>query len=144
MPVLDNQRHELFAQGIAKGQSQREAYIAAGYTQSKSASVTDAAASRLLSDVRVQTRVQELKTKAAERATITLEGWIEEGAELMRKAATAGDHAAASQQFERVAKVAGFWIDRSEGSQVVRTVSAEPMTAEQWQQQHAAEQPPLN
>lgn len=144
MPVLNNAKHELFAQGIAKGESQRQAYIAAGYTASINPDVTDAAASRLLRDVRVSARVQELQNKAAARAEITLESWIQEGAELMRAALAAGDSTAASQQYERVAKVAGFWIDRSEGSQVVRSVSAEPMTPEQWEQQHAAKPHAVN
>ena len=42
MPVLENQRHELFAQGIAKGQSQREAYQNAGYTATGAAADVNA------------------------------------------------------------------------------------------------------
>jgi phage terminase small subunit len=144
MPTLDNPKHELFAQGIAKGQSQREAYRNAGYTCSTKPDVTDAAASRLLRDVRVQARVAELQHNAAKRAEITLESWIEEGAELMRAAKLAGDHTAASQQYERVAKVAGFWVEKSESTQTLRGFSAQPVTPEQWQQQYAADSQPLN
>ena len=70
--------------------------------------------------------------------------FLEQGAELFQAAKAAGDHSAASAQYQRLATVAGVWVEKSEGSQVVRTVSAEPMSAEQWQQQHAAPAPPLN
>lgn len=72
MPVLENYRHELFAQGIAKGKSQRDAYNTAGYDCATD-DTTDANASRLLSDARVSARVQELLSLGAKRAGITLE-----------------------------------------------------------------------
>lgn len=124
---------------MAKGASQRDAYLKAGYTPSSKDNVTDAAACRLFSDVRVQARMVELQHKAAERVEITLESWIAEGAELMRSAVKAGDHAAASQQFERVAKVAGFWVEKSESTQTVRGFSSKPITPEQWQEQFVPE-----
>lgn len=70
MPILDNVRHELFAQQMAKGVGQADAYIAAGYKVSESA--TPAAASRLWSDPAVRARVDELKGAAAERTEITI------------------------------------------------------------------------
>lgn len=143
MPVLDNQKHELFAQAIAKGASQREAYRKAGYTASGAAA--DVNACKLLSDTKVSDRVKEIQATAANRVSITLESWIEEGADLMRKALAAGDSAAASQQYERVAKVAGFWIEKTESTQTLRGFSSKPTTAEEWQQQYAAaDSQPLN
>jgi phage terminase small subunit len=70
LSVLDNAKHELFAQAIAKGQSGREAYKAAGYV-TKTDDVADAAASRLLRDVRVEARVKEILAGAAEQAGVT-------------------------------------------------------------------------
>lgn len=144
MPVLANQKHELFAQAIAKGASQREAYCKAGYTQSSKPNVTDAAASRLFSDVRVQARIAEILERAADSVNYDLAWFLEQGAALFKAAKDAGDHSAASAQYQRLATVAGVWVEKTEGSQVVRTVSAEPMTPEQWQQQHAAPNQPLN
>ncbi|MDT2024554.1 terminase small subunit [Methylocella sp. CPCC 101449] len=72
MPVLDNPRHELFAQAIAKGASQREAYKSAGY-EAGADTVVDAAASRLLSDVKVKLRIAELLEVAAQAAGATAE-----------------------------------------------------------------------
>ncbi len=65
MPVLPNARHERFAQELAKGSSQTEAYLAAGYKGDKTA------ASRMSTNVNVQARVAELKEAIAERAEIT-------------------------------------------------------------------------
>ncbi len=65
MPILPNQRHEAFAQALAKGNSASEAYIAAGYKDSRSA------ASRLSTNVNIAARVVELQGKAAEKAEWT-------------------------------------------------------------------------
>ena len=84
MPALDDARRELFAQGVAKGVSATNAYIAAGYkTNAKAAAVS---ANRLLKRVDVATRVQELlerrqhieekaTEKAIEKTAITKE-WV--------------------------------------------------------------------
>lgn len=66
MSALANARHERFAQELAKGKSQTDAYIEAGYK----GDVT--AASRLSRNVKVQDRVAELKERAATRAEITV------------------------------------------------------------------------
>lgn len=66
MPVLDNARHERFAQELAKGASQVEAYEKAGYKPN------DGHAARLAGNGRVKDRVAEIQGKAAERAEITI------------------------------------------------------------------------
>ena len=52
MPVLNNARHELFAQAVAIGMSATAAYTKAGYTATGNAA--EAAASRLLRKVKVR------------------------------------------------------------------------------------------
>ena len=59
MPILENQRWELFSQGIAKGLTQGEAYVQAGYRPSPSAP------SRLFENVRIKERVDELVGRKA-------------------------------------------------------------------------------
>jgi len=113
MAILANAKHEAFARSIAKGMSGREAYRGAGYAQS-SDSVTDAAASRLLSDVKVQARVAELQDRAAESTVTTIESLIEAGWQIVKNAQADKQHAAASQTIERIAKIAGLWIEKSE------------------------------
>lgn len=66
--VLANPKHERFAQELAKGKSQAEAYEAAGYAKSRSA------ASRLAEDVNICERVAELQTRVAVRTEITVAG----------------------------------------------------------------------
>lgn len=65
MPALKNTRHERFAQELAKGKSQAEAYEAAGYNPSRSA------AARLAADVNICARVSELAERVAARTEIT-------------------------------------------------------------------------
>ena len=56
---------------MVAGRSQRQAYLSAGYTCCDEAA--DAAAPRLLGDVRVARRIAELQGKAAEKVEITVE-----------------------------------------------------------------------
>lgn len=69
---LDNPKHELFAQEIAKGQTQAEAYEKAGYKPSESN------ASTLRSNQKVSDRVAELLASSAERAEITIANVMKE------------------------------------------------------------------
>lgn len=72
MPVLANPKHELFAQELAKGVGQTEAYLLAGYRGDKTA------ASRLSTNVNIQARVAEILAAGAERAEITREMVVRE------------------------------------------------------------------
>lgn len=74
MPILADVRHERFAQEIVKGKTQGEAYIAAGYS-AKSLAVASAGATRLLKDAKIGARIQELREKAAEKATLD-RAWV--------------------------------------------------------------------
>lgn len=65
MPVLRNHKHEAFAQGLAKGMSASEAYVAAGYSESRSA------ASRLSTNVNVKRRVADIQAKVSDKAEWT-------------------------------------------------------------------------
>lgn len=69
MPALQNARHERFAQELAKGKSASEAYVAAGYGESRSA------ACRLSTNVNVVARLSELTERAADRAVID-KAWV--------------------------------------------------------------------
>jgi phage terminase small subunit len=74
MPVLQNPKHEKFAQELAKGQHAGKAYALAGYKPS------DANASKLAKKVRH--RVLEITTKAAEKTGITVERILNELAKI--------------------------------------------------------------
>lgn len=62
MPILDNPRHERFAQYLLKGKSATEAYVMAGYKGDRTA------ASRLSTNANIKARVAELQASAASRA----------------------------------------------------------------------------
>lgn len=66
MPALKNARHERFAQELAKGKSQTEAYELAGYKPSRSA------ATRLAADVSICERLSEMQEKVAEKTELTV------------------------------------------------------------------------
>lgn len=85
MPVLKNARHEAFAQELARGLSASEAYVAAGYNESRSA------ASRLSTNVNIQARVNELLNKSADRAEVSIARVLQE---LARLGFTDSQHAA--------------------------------------------------
>lgn len=65
MPVLDNPRHERFAQYLLKGKSAAEAYVMAGYRDNRH----NAAA--LGREEHIKTRLQELQSAVANRAETT-------------------------------------------------------------------------
>lgn len=67
MAILKNQRHELFAVGIASGKSQGEAYTAAGYTTSTPETAW-VGGSKLVKNAKVAARIAELQTAVHERA----------------------------------------------------------------------------
>jgi len=70
MAALKNARHERYVQELAKGSSQVDAYVAAGYGGSPSA--VRANASRLISKDNVSARLTELTERAAIRTEITV------------------------------------------------------------------------
>lgn len=108
MPALENPKHERFAQDIAKGMSQAEAYRNAGYRPN------DPAASRLARNVKVQARVTEIVDRSAIRTEITLQSLMEEAAAIQKAALEAGQHSAAVAALTAKAKLAGLWIDKAE------------------------------
>lgn len=63
--TLKNQRHERYAQELAKGKSADEAYQLAGFKENRGN------ASRLKSNESIMKRVAEIQGRAAERAEIT-------------------------------------------------------------------------
>lgn len=58
MPVLKNAKHERFAQAIAEGKSNAEAYVWAGYETNANAAAVSA--NRLLKDAKISGRIAEL------------------------------------------------------------------------------------
>jgi phage terminase small subunit len=110
MPALDNPKHERFAQELAKGKTQAEAYAEAGYKPSEQN------ASRLTRNDKVQTRVAEIQSRAVIRTEITLASLMEEAAEIQAAALKANQHSAAIAALTAKAKLAGLWTDKVENT----------------------------
>lgn len=64
MPVLPELKRERFANHVAEGKTQREAYKLSGYN----AKDVDSAASRIANDPQVAARIKELKRRITNRA----------------------------------------------------------------------------
>jgi 23S rRNA G2069 N7-methylase RlmK/C1962 C5-methylase RlmI len=119
MPTLDNPKHERFAQCLAKGMTQEEAYQEAGYKPDRGA------ASRLSANVNVQGRVAEILERAATRAEVTVADLTDRLMVVAKKAEDLGEASGLSvarAAFMDVAKLNGLVIDRSKSEAVIRTL----------------------
>ena len=127
-----SEQQERFCRYIVEGLNQRDAYKAAGYKTS-TPEVTDAAASRLLRSVKVESRIAELRRPLTLRMEVTLESVTEmlrEDRELARQNNQVGAAVAAAMG---IAKLHGLVIDKAEVTdKTVYTVSNRPKTDEQW------------
>lgn len=89
MPVLKNPKHELFAQEIAKGVTLESAYASAGYSPSRKN------AQRLRTNEGVSRRIEEILSRAAQKAGVTVERVMAELAKIgfsdIRKAVQWGE-----------------------------------------------------
>jgi phage terminase small subunit len=120
MPALKNTRHERFAQELAKGKSQVEAYGLAGYEPNESH------ASRLVRNGKVASRLAELQDKAATKAELTLADIIAEleQARMVALAAATPQTGSAVAASMGKAKLLGLVVDRSEVEQTVEVTDA--------------------
>ena len=129
-------RHEAFARAVADGLSARQAYGHAGYRASGPA--VDTNASRLLKRPDVQRRITELRVDARriahERYALTSDRLLKIGLRILGECVEIGDFKAASAQYERMAKVAGFWMDRTALEPTSRLICERsgPMSEEEW------------
>lgn len=112
MPVLRNPKHERFAQEIAKGLSQGDAYKASGYTAEGHAA--EVGGNRLMKNAEILARITELQKNGAKRAEVTIESLIQEAAEIQKAAFEANQHSAAVAALTAKAKLAGKWIEKTD------------------------------
>lgn len=146
MPMLINPRHERFAQGLATGKSAAGAYRAAGYNDNYGN------ASTLKGNQKVQDRVAELQNRAAAGVVLKREWVIErliENADramqiqpiLDGKGQPTGEYrydgSVANRALELLGKEIGMFVDRQVNDQIVRVISAEPMTSDEWERHYS-------
>jgi phage terminase small subunit len=137
MPPLDNARHEKFAQGLAQGKSASEAYRQAGYEAKGTNS--ESLASRLSRNIKVASRVAELKERAAASVSLTKEWVLERLIANVEMGQAGQDLAPANKALELLGKELGMFIDRSENlnQNVSYVISGEPVAdADEWLAEH--------
>lgn len=106
MPILDNHKHERFAQALAQGMSADAAYQEAGY------SANMGNASRLKGNEKVMKRVAELQASAADGAEITLQWLIKQAVGIVEDARNDKSHAAAVAALKEVGTLSGLRVER--------------------------------
>jgi hypothetical protein len=134
---LTRVRCESFVQEyLANGKNGQNAYMAVFPTCNKI--TARSAASKLLRRADVKQRIAEFQKKGAERTEITLERLIEEADEIQREAMASKSYAAAVAALIAKAKLAGFLVERFQGSSfnVHYVVGDTPPSEEDWQRQH--------
>jgi len=143
MPPLDNPRHEIVAQQVAKGLSQRAAYIRAGYQDTNIASV-DVSASRLISTVKVTNRIQALQERSAMALSITIEGQLAKLERVLQQAELLKQCSASIAAIREQSELAGLKIQRLESKRVDQfaAMSDEELEAYVNGNRQPAEEPP--
>jgi hypothetical protein len=148
MAVLNNPRHERFAEALASGKSASQAYAEAGYKKDRRN------ASRLTSNDDIRARVAELQSRAAERAVIdkqwVLDGLKELADRCMQRVAVLDRGRVVEYRFDAVGAVRalhllgrelGMFVDRAEQDTNIRVISSVPLTEAEWEKRWAKEGP---
>lgn len=108
MPVLKSPKHERFAQELAKGKTELQAYELAGYKPD------DGNASKLASRLEIRARIQEITGAAAVRAEVTVASLIAEAEAARQLAMDIEAPAAAIAAVREKGVLSGKRIERSE------------------------------
>lgn len=142
MPAIRNPRYERFAQGIAKGKSQHDAYIYAGYAPNQKAKDVRSNAGSLARKPEIAARVAELQAKQAQRIGITVDDLIVELQEMLALAKRVKQPAAGVGAILAKGKLLGLIVDKAEVEGSVRKPARRPtpetrMTMDQWKDQFA-------
>jgi hypothetical protein len=116
VPVLKNPRHETFAQYLAQGKTQDEAYKLAGFKPSRGN------ASHLSDKQSIRDRVHQLTTKivtkeataTAKKAAVTLESLVEMQKKLYDKAYDTGQLSPGVAAAKEISVLTGHRVERAE------------------------------
>jgi hypothetical protein len=108
-------KQEKFAQEVASGKSQADAYRAAFNVRPNTKPETIVqSASKIMANPNVSTRVDELREVAAKKAVITLESHLEDLQKLRNMAVKDGKWSAAVAAEIARGKAAGVYVDKVE------------------------------
>lgn len=122
MPVLDNPRHEAFAQALFKGKTADEAYVLAGFKANRGNAAT------LKANQNIVKRLAELQERSAKKVEITVESLALELEEARSLALTEKQTSAAVSATMGKAKLFGLG---SETRKLTGTIQVVTITAKQ-------------
>jgi len=108
MPPLRNGRQEIYAQAIAKGETQIVAHAKAGYEPD------DGNASRLTGNHRVKQRIREIQSAAVDLTQVTVASLVAAADELRRLAIEHKQISAGVAAIKEMGILTGLRIDRRE------------------------------
>src|SRR5262245_17730390 len=108
MPILENQRWELFAQKIAAGESTVRAYELAGFKRSRSN------AARLRANERISARICEIQMAGAKSAEITVASLLDELEHARQRADSLGQLSASVRAIAEKARVSGLLVEKQQ------------------------------
>ncbi len=128
MPLTPKQ--EKFAQCVASGMSQAEAYREAYAAQNMKDATIWSRASELMTDGKVTARVAELREPIVKEAQMTLKSHLEDLQKLRNMAVKAEQYSAAITAEIARGKAAGIHIEKSEQAVTLRKL--EPLPEDAW------------
>ena len=135
MAALPNPKHELFAQGLARGLSADAAYQAAGYKKNRGN------ATRMKADESIMKRVAELQGKVEQRVLLTIEDHMRE-LETLRELAKQNSQISAATTAEiKRGELMGYYVRRNENTNTNYNISDQPMTKDEWAKEYGVETP---
>ena len=146
--MLNDKQKEFLRLHIIEGLQIGEAYERAGYRARGQSAAS--AGSRFLQTPEAQAFIREMageQQKVAktfkEKFDWSVENFLELGLTLFNECRSTGDLKAASSQYERLAKVAGLWVERTETSATHRLISDRPapMDEQEWLSRFVDNQP---
>ena len=108
MPELKNVKREKFAQGLAQGKTQIDAYVEAGYK------AHDGNACLLAENSEIRGRVEEIIGRASRKTETTLASLINDAERLQKMAEGEKQLSAANQALKLRAELSGHYIQRKE------------------------------
>lgn len=111
-------KQELFAQLVAQGKTQADAYREAYDAKRMKPQVLWVTASQLAANPKVAIRVEELRAEAAKACVVTMEEHMNILRKLRDQATEAKQYSAAIKAEELAGKVSGFYIERHERKDV--------------------------
>jgi hypothetical protein len=137
MPVLPNPRYERFAQGIAKGRTQHDAYKYAGFEPNQKAKDVRSNAGKLARKPEVAARIVELQEKQAKRIGVTVDALIEELDDMLKLAKRVKHPAAGVGAILAKGKLLGLIVDKAEIEGTIRKPARRPtaetkMSLDEW------------